>query len=84
MQGHSPALMDAAARFADTLPVDSSLAELAENVLAEIQREIDAVDAEIRRFSDVDVPLRLALTRRWSSARERGERSKRIAPDGAR
>lgn len=29
-------------------------------------------------------PLRLALIRRWSSAREHGEHFKRIAPDGAR
>lgn len=48
--------MEAAARFAQTLPIDSSLADAAEKVLAEIQREIDAVDAEIERFSDVDVP----------------------------
>lgn len=56
MHGPSPALMEAAARFAEALPVHSSLAEVAEKVLAEIQREIDAVDAQILRFSDVDVP----------------------------
>lgn len=48
--------MEAAARFAETLPIDSALAEAAEKVLAEIQGEIDAIDAEIERFSDVGLP----------------------------
>ncbi|WJJ14507.1 hypothetical protein P9990_25270 (plasmid) [Prescottella equi] len=71
MYGHSKELVDAATRFAETLPIDSTLADAADRVLAGIQEEIDALSAEIERFTNTppDAGAELAVASRRGAHR---------------